>query len=188
MDGLSSRKKPWEWAWTIDTLSLFIFIMFISHPSCTCVNKISTNPCWNYGCHLWLSPTRPPPPLLPACLCNLSGNQLFLSFHSNMASLVRENSMPPLDFLWTFFRTVFARGSITSRCSGKWTRTGSVNLLQQVFKQWNTHLDQQTLGITIKLIWVIKEQNLPNFVLRPMYLHVQKWAVKLVLFRGCLAR
>ena len=121
-------KKPWEWAWTIDTLSLFIFIMFISHPSCTCVNKIPTNPCWNYGCHLWLSPT-PPPPLLPACLCNLSGNQLFLSFRSNMASLVRENSMPPppqknaLDFLWTFFRTVFARGSITSRCSGKWTRT-----------------------------------------------------------------
>ena len=24
---------------------------------------------------------------------------------------------------WTFFPKVFARGSITSRCSGKWTRT-----------------------------------------------------------------
>ena len=36
----------------------------------------------------------------------------------------------------------------------------SVNLPKQVFKQWNTHLDKQTLGITKKLIWVIKEQNL----------------------------
>ena len=31
----------------------------------------------------------------PAYLCNLTGNQVFLSFHSNIASLVRENSMPP---------------------------------------------------------------------------------------------
>ena len=55
------------------------------------VNKLPTNPCWNYGCHLWISPPLPP------CLCNLSANQVFLSFHSNIASLVRENSMslPP---------------------------------------------------------------------------------------------
>ena len=45
---------------------------------------------------------------------------------------------------------------------------------KQVFKQWNTHLDKQTLGITKKLLWVIKEQNLQTFVLRRMYLHVQK--------------
>ena len=50
----------------------------------------------------------------------------------------------------------------------------SVNLLKQVLKQWNTHLDKQTLAITKKLLWVIKEQNLQTFVLRPMYLHVQK--------------
>ena len=29
----------------------------------------------------------------PAYLCNLTGNQVFLSFHSNIASLVRENSL-----------------------------------------------------------------------------------------------
>ena len=41
------------------------------------------------------------------------------------------------------------------------------------FRRWNTHLDKQTLGITKKLFWVIKEQNLQTFVLRPTYLHVQ---------------
>ena len=30
----------------------------------------------------------------------------------------------------------------------------SVNLPKQIFKQWNTHLDKQTLGITKKIIWV----------------------------------
>ena len=30
----------------------------------------------------------------------------------------------------------------------------SVNLPKQIFKQWNTHLDKQTLGITKKNIWV----------------------------------
>ena len=34
--------------------------------------------------------------------------------------------------------------------------------------------DKQTLGITKKLIWVIKEHNLQTSVLRPKYLHVQK--------------
>ena len=43
----------------------------------------------------------------------------------------------------------------------------SVNLLKQVFMQWNTHLDKQTLGITRKLIWVIKEQNLQNLFCIP---------------------
>ena len=38
MDGFTSKKEPWEWAWTIDTLlSLLIFITFISPPPCTCV-------------------------------------------------------------------------------------------------------------------------------------------------------
>ena len=36
------------------------------------------------------------------------------------------------------------------------------------------YLDKQTLETTKKLIWVIKEQNLQTFVLRPIYLHVRK--------------
>ena len=38
-------------------------------------NKIPTDRYGNYGCHLWLS-------LLPPCLCNWSGNQVFLNFDS----------------------------------------------------------------------------------------------------------
>ena len=123
MDGFTSRKEPWEWAWTIDTLSLLIFITFdsslllLAHvfnkiptdpygnymaaifgshtplvyatgvvflsflTSCSSLllllahvfNKIPTDPYGNYGCLLWLS---------PPCLCNWSGNQVFLNFHS----------------------------------------------------------------------------------------------------------
>ena len=71
---------------------------------------------------------------------------------------------------------------------GKMSPLSSVNLLKQVFKQWNTHWEKKkTLGITKKLISIIKEQNLQTSVLCPMYLHVQKWtSVKLDLFR-CLA-
>ena len=42
------------------------------------------------------------------------------------------------------YRPVFAKMNLHS----------SVNLSKQVFKQWNTHLDKQTLGITKKFIWV----------------------------------
>ena len=45
---------------------------------------------------------------------------------------------------------------------GKMNPHSSINLLKQVFKQQNKHLDKQTLGITKKLIWVIKEQNLQS--------------------------
>ena len=38
----------------------------------------------------------------------------------------------------------------------------SVHLLKQVFKQWNTQFDKQTLGITKNLISVIKDENLQN--------------------------
>ena len=50
---------------------------------------------------------------------------------------------------------------------GKMNPHSSVNLLKQVFKQWNTHLDKQTLEITKKLIWVIKEQNLQSLFCIP---------------------
>ena len=49
----------------------------------------------------------------------------------------------------------------------KKNRHSSVNLLKQVLKQWNTHLDKQSLGITKKLIWVIKEQNLQSLFCVP---------------------
>ena len=84
MDGFTSKKEPWEWAWTIDTLSLLIFITFISPPlKCAHVfNKIPTDPYgnYNYSCHLWFSTP----------LVSLS---LSLSFYSKMVSLVRQNSM-----------------------------------------------------------------------------------------------
>ena len=68
---------------------------------------------------------------------------------------------------------------------GKMNPQSSVNLLKQVFKQWNTHLDKQTLGITKKLIWVIKEQKLQSFFGVPcicMFRNEHRY-----LFRGCLA-
>ena len=43
MDGFTSRKEPWEWAQTIDTLLLSIVTSF-----CTCVNKIPTDLYGNY--------------------------------------------------------------------------------------------------------------------------------------------
>ena len=55
------------------------------------------------------------------------------------------------------YRPVFAKMNLHS----------SVNLPKQVFKQWNTHLDKQTLGITKKLIWVIREQNPQNLFCVP---------------------
>ena len=39
--------------------------------------------------------------------------------------------------------------------------------INTVFKQWNIHFDQQTLGITKKVIWVIKEQNMQNLFCVP---------------------
>ena len=60
----------------------------------------------------------------------------------------------------------------------------SVNLLKQVFKQWNTHLDKQTLGITKNPIWVIKEQNLQNLFCVPCICMLRNEHR----FRGCLAR
>ena len=54
----------------------------------------------------------------------------------------------------------------------------SVTLLKQVFKQWNTHLDKQTLEITKKLIWVTKELNLQNLFCIPcicMFRNEHRW-------------
>ena len=45
---------------------------------------------------------------------------------------------------------------------GKMNPHSSISLSKQVFEQWNTHLNKQTLGVTKKLIWVIKQQNLQN--------------------------
>ena len=72
---------------------------------------------------------------------------------------------------------------------GKMNPYSGVNLLKQVFKQWNTHLDKQTLGIIKKTYLSYSRTKSAKFVLRPMYLHVQKWtSVKLDLFRSCVAR
>ena len=75
VDGFTSRKEPWEWAQTIDTSLLLIFtsssasLLLMAHV----FNKIPTDPYENFGCHLWLS---------APCLCNWSGDQVFLNFHS----------------------------------------------------------------------------------------------------------
>ena len=69
----------------------------------------------------------------------------------------------PLNFLSNGFRSRLDYQLVF----GKMNLHSSVNLLKQVFKQWNTHLDKQTLGITKKLIWVIKEQNLQNLFCVP---------------------
>ena len=43
--------------------------------------------------------------------------------------------------------------------------------------EWITLAVKQISGITKKLIWVIKEQNMQTFILRPIFasIHVQKW-------------
>ena len=67
----------------------------------------------------------------------------------------------PLNFLSHGFRSRLDYQLVF----GKMNPHSSVNLLKQVFKQWNTHLDKQTLGIT--KIWVIKEQNLQSLFCIP---------------------
>ena len=69
----------------------------------------------------------------------------------------------PLNFLSNGFRSRLNYQLVF----GKMNPHSSVNLLKQVFKQWNTHLDKQTLGITKKIICVIKEQNLQNLFCVP---------------------
>ena len=69
----------------------------------------------------------------------------------------------PLNFLSNGFRSRLDYQPVF----GKKNPHSSVNLLEQVFKQWNTHLDKQPLGITKKLIWGIKEQNLQNLFCVP---------------------
>ena len=69
----------------------------------------------------------------------------------------------PLNFLSNGFRSRLDYQLVF----GKMNLHSSVNLLKQVFKQWNTHLDKQTLGITKNLIWVIKEQSLQNLFCVP---------------------
>ena len=62
--------------------------------------------------------------------------------------------------------------------SRKMNPHSSVTLLKQVFKQWNTHLDKQTLEITKKLIWVTKELNLQNLFCIPcicMFRNEHRW-------------
>ena len=83
----------------------------------------------------------------------------------------------PLNFLLNGFRSRLDYQLVF----GKMNPHSSVNLLKQVFKQWNTYLDKQTLGITKNLFGLlIKRTKSAKFVLHPMYLHVQKWtSVKL---------
>ena len=80
----------------------------------------------------------------------------------------------PLNFLSNGFRSRLDYQPVF----GKMNPHSSVNLLKHVFKQWNTHLDKQTLGITKKLIWVIKEQNLQNLFCVPcicMFRNEHRW-------------
>ena len=91
----------------------------------------------------------------------------------------------PLNFLSNGFRSRLDYQPVF----GKMNPYSGVNLLKQVFKQWNTHLDKQTLGIIKKTYLSYSRTKSAKFVLHPMYLHVQKWtSVKLDLFRCCLAR
>ena len=60
----------------------------------------------------------------------------------------------PLNFLSNGFRSRLDYQLVF----GKMNPHSSVNLLKQVFKQWNTHLDKQTLGITKKLIGLLKNK------------------------------
>ena len=86
----------------------------------------------------------------------------------------------PLNFLSNGFRSRLDYQLVF----GKMNPHSSVNLLKQVFKQWNTHLDKQTLGITKKLIGLLK-----NKICKVCFAsHVLWTSVKLDLFRGCLAR
>ena len=90
----------------------------------------------------------------------------------------------PLNFLSHGFRSRLDYQPVF----GKMNPHSSVNLLKQVFKQWNTHLDKQTLGIKKTYLSYSRTKS-AKLVLRPMYLHVQKWtSAKLDLFRGCVAR
>ena len=59
-------------------------------------------------------------------------------------------------------------------------------LLLTLTLKWITLVVKQISGITKKLIWVIKEQNMQTFILCPIFasIHVQKWtSVKHDLFR-----
>ena len=69
-----------------------------------------------------------------------------------LALTEKECSRLPLHFLSNGFRSRLDYQPVFRKMSPH----SSVNLLKQVFKQWNTHLDKQTLGITKKLTWVIK--------------------------------
>ena len=64
----------------------------------------------------------------------------------------------PLNFLLNSFRSILDYLPVF----GKMNPHSSISLSKQVFEQWNTHLNKQTLGVTKKLIWVIKQQNLQN--------------------------
>ena len=66
--------------------------------------------------------------------------RLPLNFLSNGLAGVRENEP------WTRTQVVCYTAVISVGCEADYY--SSVNLLQQLFKQWNAHLDKQTLGIT----------------------------------------
>ena len=50
----------------------------------------------------------------------------------------------PLNFLLNGFRSRLNYQLVFRKMNPH----SSINLLKQVFKQWNTHLDKQTLGVT----------------------------------------
>ena len=90
------------------------------------------------------------------------------------------------DLLKTDLQTKF---SVKCLSSGPKVTTKSMLVISFNF-EWITLAVKQISGITKKLIWVIKEQNMQTFILCPIFasIHVQKWtSVKHDLFH-CLAR
>ena len=88
-----------------------------------------------------------------------------------------------LDFLLNFLANGFCSWLDYQPVFGKMSPHSSVNLLKQVFKLKVQEMEytfrQTNFRNHKKTIWVIKEQKLQTFVLRPMYLHVQQMITSL---------
>ena len=93
------------------------------------------------------------------------------------------------DLLTTLKTNLQTKFSVKCSASGPKVTTKSMFVINFNF-EWITLAVKQISRITRKLIWVIKEQNMQTFILRPIFasIHVQKWtSVKHDLF-CCLAR
>ena len=80
------------------------------------------------------------------------------------------------DLLTTLKTNLQTKFSVKCSASGPKVTTKSMFVINFNF-EWITLAVKQISGITKKLIWVIKEQNMQTFILRPIFasIHVQKW-------------